>query len=393
MTKSSKWHNFQQNFIHLSELGISLDTSLMKNSDVLPDFLEKLFTEAFKEMNELENGSIANPDENRMVGHYWLREPKLAPTKEIQKTIINTIKKIKKFALEIHRGKLKPQKSDSFQNFLLIGIGGSILGTQLLYNALVSKKNRMKFYFLDNTDPEGIDQVMSEIGHKLNNTLTLVISKSGETTETRNTMMEVRKLYEDYSLDFTKHAVAVTAVDSKLDILAKNESWLSCFPMWEWIGGRTSVLSSVGLLPAALYGIDINNLILGAKKMDEVTRCTNVKKNPAAILAWMWYQSGEGMGKKDMIVLPYKDRLIFLSRYIQQLVMESLGKEKNFDGNTIHHGVTVYGNKGSTDQHSFLQQLIEGPSNFFVTFIEVLKDRENLSLEVVQNSRKVFIMS
>ena len=85
----------------------------------------------------------------------------------------------------------------------------------------------------------------------------------------------------------------------------------------------------------------------------------------------MWYQSGEGMGNKDMVILPYKDRLIFLSRYLQQLVMESLGKETSIDGKTIHHGLTVYGNKGSTDQHALVQQLIEGPSNFFVNLEEV----------------------
>jgi len=382
MENSTSWDNFQKKFINLSEFGISLDTTLMKKSDDLPHFLEKLFAEAFKEMHELEKGNIANPDENRMVGHYWLRNPELAPSTEIQSKIKNTIKIIEKFASDIHLGKIKPQNSELFQNLLLIGIGGSVLGAQLLNKALVSKKNSMHFYFLDNTDPDGIDQIMSEIGKKLENTLTLVISKSGETKEIRNTMLEVRKFYKDSGLDFSKHAVAVTTENSKLYLLANNESWLNCFPMWEWVGGRTSILSSVGILPAALNGIDIKKLILGAKKMDELTRCPEVRKNPAAILAWMWYQSGEGMGNKDMVILPYKDRLIFLSRYLQQLVMESLGKEKNFDGNTIHHGFTVYGNKGSTDQHALVQQLIEGPSNFFVTFIEVLKDRDNLDLEV-----------
>ena len=382
MIKTSYWHNLQKKFINLAELGISLDTTMMRNSDDLPNFLEKLFAQAFKEMDKLEKGNIANPDENRMVGHYWLRNPELAPTLEIQSKIKDTIKKIEKFTSEIHQGEIRPQNSDAFKNLLLIGIGGSVLGAQFLHKALFSKKNRMQVHFLDNTDPDGIDQVMSEIGLKIKNTLTLVISKSGETKEIRNTMLEVRNFYKDSGLDFSKHAVAVTIENSKLSLLAKNESWLDCFPMWEWVGGRTSLLSSVGLLPAALNGIDIKKLILGAKKMDELTRCTEVRKNPAAILAWMWYQSGDGMGKKDMVILPYKDRLIFLSRYLQQLVMESLGKEKNFDGYKIHHGLTVYGNKGSTDQHALVQQLIEGPSNFFVTFIEVLKDRDNLGFEI-----------
>ena len=116
----------------------------------------------------------------------------------------------------------------------------------------------MKFYFLDNTDPDGIDQVLSSIGKGLAETLTLVISKSGGTKETRNAMLEVRQAYKKAGLDFTKHAVAVTGEGSQLDQLAKKENWLRRFPMWDWVGGRTSVFSAVGLLPAALQGLDIN---------------------------------------------------------------------------------------------------------------------------------------
>ena len=88
----------------------------------------------------------------------------------------------------------------------------------------------------------------------------------------------------------------------------------------------------------------------------------------------MWHYAGNGQGDKDMVILPYKDRLLLLSRYLQQLVMESLGKEKDLDGNTVHQGLTVYGNKGSTDQHAFVQQLRDGLNNFFATFIVVQQD-------------------
>src|SRR6202012_3172824 len=100
---------------------------------------------------------------------------------------------------------------------------------------------------------------------------------------------------------------------------------------------------------------------------------------PAALLALMWDYIGDGRGKKDMVVLPYKDRLLLFSRYLQQLVMESLGKEKDLAGNIVHQGIAVYGNKGSTDQHAYVQQLREGVNNFFVTFIEVLKDTTPMS--------------
>jgi len=382
MTKLSSWENFQKNFLDLPELGISLDTSCMRVPDNPPHFMQKLFKNAFQQMQKLEKGGLANPDENRMVGHYWLRNPKLAPNNEIQNKIKTSIKRIKEFTYKIHQGICHPQKSNSFQNILIVGIGGSILGTQFLQNALVSKIDRMNFFFLDNTDPDGIDQVLELIGNNLTKTLTLVISKSGETKETRNTMLEVRKAYEDTGLDFSKHAVAVTEKNSKLHLIAKNESWLNHFPMWEWIGGRTSIFSAVGLLPIALQGINIDNFLEGAKIMDELTRHNEIKNNPAALLAWMWYYVGEGGGKKTLVMLPYKDRLLFFSRYLQQLVMESLGKDKDLDGNMVSQGLTVYGNKGSTDQHSFVQQLLDGPSNFYVTFIEVLKDRKLESIEV-----------
>jgi len=124
-------------------------------------------------------------------------------------------------------------------------------------------------------------------------------------------------------------------------------------------------------------------MLVGASAMDTVTRTPSIAQNPAALLALMWHFATDGRGTKDMVVLPYKDRLLLFSRYLQQLVMESLGKERDLKGNVVNQGIAVYGNKGSTDQHAYVQQLREGVNNFFVTFIEVLKDREaKTSLEV-----------
>jgi glucose-6-phosphate isomerase len=195
-------------------------------------------------------------------------------------------------------------------------------------------------------------------------------------------MIEVKKAYESVNLDFAAHAVAITGRDSNLDKLAKSEGWLTTFPMYDWIGGRTSELSAVGLVPAILQGIDIQEMLAGAKEMDAATRIPELKENPAAMLALSWYFATNGKGEKDMVVLPYKDSLLLFSRYLQQLVMESLGKEKDLDGNTVYQGLAVYGNKGSTDQHAYVQQLREGVPNFFMTFIEVLEDRQGISPEV-----------
>jgi glucose-6-phosphate isomerase len=140
------------------------------------------------------------------------------------------------------------------------------------------------------------------------------------------------------------------------------------------------------LLPAALQGLDIDGMISGARTVDELTRRQEVKGNPAAQLALAWYASGNGKGLKNMVVLPYKDRLELFSKYLQQLVMESLGKELDLDKAVVNQGLTVLGNKGSTDQHSYIQQLREGLNDFFATFIEVQKDEQGTALLVEANT-------
>ncbi|MDB6121446.1 MAG: pgi, partial [Pedosphaera sp.] len=346
------------------------------------DSMKTPIQKALIAMAELEKGGIANPDERRMVGHFWLRSPALAPTKTIQKEIEDTLAAIKEFAAQVHNGTIHGTKGP-FKNLLVIGIGGSALGPQFVSHALSHPKtDKLAIFFFDNTDPDGMDKVLEELDGKLGETLCVVISKSGGTKETRNGMLEARAAYERAGLNFSTHAVAVTGGLSELDKYATSNGWIKRFPMWDWVGGRTSELSAVGLLPAALQGFDIEAMLAGAKACDEQTRQTNVKLNPAAQLALMWFYIGNGKGTKNMVILPYKDRLELFSKYIQQLVMESLGKEKDLDGKVVNQGLAVFGNKGSTDQHSYVQQLREGILNFFAIFIEVLHDRNGKSIEV-----------
>ena len=218
-------------------------------------------------------------------------------------------------------------------------------------------KEQLKMYFLDNTDPDGIDLLLAELKGKLGRTLTVVISKSGGTKETRNGMVEVKRAYEQADLKFEQHAVAVTGLGSELDKVATNGGWIRRFPMWDWVGGRTSLFSAVGLLPASLQGVNTELFIEGSAASDQATRSKEVRRNPAAMLALMWFLAGNGKGSKDMVVLPYKDRLELFSKYLQQLVMESLGKERDRSGKVVNQGLAVYGNKGSTDQHAYVQQL------------------------------------
>ena len=151
--------------------------------------------------------------------------------------------------------------------------------------------------------------------------------------------------------------------------------------MWDWVGGRTSETAAVGLLPAALQGIDVDHSLAGAKQMDDLTRNSDFRKNPAAMLALSWHHLTDGKGSKDMVILPYKDRLELFAKYLQQLIMESLGKEKDLEGNLVHQGISVYGNKGSTDQHAYVNNSVKVPI-FFATFIEVLnRDGESISVD------------
>src|SRR5437773_1900870 len=349
------------------------------------DFFEKMqpkVDKAFAAMRELESGTIANPDERRMVGHYWLRNPALASSAELRADIEQTNKRIKEFATDVHAGKIGAENATRFEHILLIRIGGSALGPQFVAGALGSWNDPMDIDFFDNSDPDGFDRVFDKIDKHLSQTLVVVVSKSGGTKETRNGMLETNAKFKAKGLQFNRHAVAVTGVGSELDKYAKENKWLVRFPMHDWVGGRTSVMSAVGLLPMALEGFDIDNFLAGAAAMDERTRAPDVARNAAMLLALMWYYAGNGKGDKDMVILPYKDRLALFAKYLQQLVMESLGKEKDFDGKTVHQGIAVYGSKGSTDQHAYVQQLRDGVLNFFLTFIEVRRDRPSKRFEV-----------
>jgi glucose-6-phosphate isomerase len=138
-------------------------------------------------------------------------------------------------------------------------------------------------------------------------------------------------------------------------------------------------MSPVGLLPAALQGIDTAALLRGAAGMDDRTRRRDPWQNPAMMLALAWYWLGGGRGDKHMVVLPYRDRLDLFPRYVQQLVMESVGKRADRSGKVVRQGLTVYGHKGVTDQHAYVQQLREGRDDAFVTFIAVDTDRDEPS--------------
>ena len=376
------WQRFKQHHLHLEDLGFALDISRIDFPDDFLATMEPQMQAAYSSMAELEAGAIANPDEARQVGHYWLRNASRAPSEAMRDEIEACLRTIHQLAEQVHSGEIQGT-AGPYAHCLIIGIGGSALGPQFVADALgCPKMDKLKLHFFDNTDPDGMDRSLAALDGLLGKTLVLVISKSGGTAETRNGMLEAKAAYQAANLDFSKHAIAITGANSKLDQRAKAEGWITRLPMWDWVGGRTSELAAVGLLPAALQGLDIDRMLAGAAAMDAATRSTETHQNPAALLSLMWYFATDGAGSKDMVILPYKDRLMLFSKYLQQLVMESLGKAEDLDGQPVQQGIAVYGNKGSTDQHAYVQQLREGVHNFFVIFIEVLKDRNGESLEI-----------
>ena len=374
MNARDLWERYKQQVCEVPDLGLSVDPSRTRIDAEFVRSSAAALDRAFRAMDALEAGAVANPDEQRMVGHYWLRDPERAPTPEIRRDIEETLRYVKSFAADVHAGRIRPPGAPGFTQLLCVGIGGSALGPMFVADALGDPaSDRMTPHFLDNTDPEGFRRVLGGLAPRLGETLVVVTSKSGSTPETRNGMLAAQAAMRSAGLPFPKQAVAITQACSKMVEVAAREGWLARFPMWDWVGGRTSETSAVGLLPAALQGLDVDALLAGARACDAATRRHDAARNPAAVLALSWLRSTAGKGGRAMVVLPYKDRLLLFSRYLQQLVMESLGKATDLENSRVEQGIAVYGNKGSTDQHAYVQQLRDGANDFLAVFVRVLE--------------------
>jgi len=367
--------------LRLDDLALELDLADAGLHEPTPAELDRLRA-AIAAQSALEAGAIANPDEHRQVGHYWLRAPQLAPDPTFTAAIEQSWSQIEALAARVHSGQLHAEDGAPFRDLILIGIGGSALGPLLVADALAPQSAPLRLHVLDNTDPTGIHRALARVP-SLAHALVLVISKSGGTVETRNGMLEVAAACARRGLSFPARAIAITCAGSKLAQEAERSGWRAIIPLWDWVGGRFSVTAAVGLAPMALLGIDAHALLRGAAAMDAHTRAAAPRDNLAAMLAWFWFKQGQGRGDRAMVVLPYRDGLALFARYLQQLVMESLGKRLDRRGHEVDQGLTVYGNKGATDQHAYVQQLRDGRHDFFALFVRVLADAPGLpTLEV-----------
>jgi len=383
----NQWEKFSELLWFNNQLKIWLDISKVIYSNNQFKELEKVFQNVFDSIELLENGAKSNFDENRQVGHYWLRNSSIAPHKEIKDSIEDEISSIEEFGFNINNGIYLNKAGQKFTNVMWIGIGGSGLGPSLLIEALQKEHTGLKFSFIDNIDPFLISEKLKEIDEYLTRTLFVVVSKSGGTPEPRIAMEIVKRNIESKGIDWSSHAIAITMQNSQLYKKALSEKWMKIFNLPDWVGGRTSITGSVGLLPLVLINENIQDFLNGAAKMDEITRNRSMINNPAALMASSWFFCGEGLGKRDMVILPYRDRLQVFSKYLQQLVMESLGKRNDRSGNIVHQGISVFGNKGSTDQHAYVQQLRDGLDNFFCIFIELLDSPKDLKIFDLDNPK------
>lgn len=327
--------------------------------------------QAFSEMAALEAGAVANATEGRQVGHYWLRSPERAPTVGIANAIGDASVALRDLLEKIRSGQVGNDAGEPFTDVVHIGIGGSALGPQMLVGALGSDGG-FPVTFLDNADPDGIHAALAGLGTRLRTAVVVVVSKSGSTPEPQHALALTRQTLTTLGVSAPPNLIAVTTPGSPLDKTAAAEGWLASLPLWAWVGGRCSALSAAGLITAELAGVDSAALLAGARDMDGWTRDPDPFMNPAAVLAGVTWLVGHGQGDHGMVVLPYADRLAPMSRFIQALFMESLGKHLDRDGREVWHGLTVLGNKGSTDQHALGQQLRDGRDDLFALLIQVL---------------------
>ena len=232
MDSAALWERYKRYLFDDRKTGFALDISRINFDENYLTSMETRIQAAFKSMQGLEKGEIANPDEKRMVGHYWLRNPALTPEAGIRSEIESTVARMKSFAADVHSGKVAPPSGGRYQHVLLVGIGGSALGPQFVNQALGTESDPLDIYFFDNTDPDGMEKVLGEIPD-LSKTLCIVISKSGGTKETRNGQLAAKSAWQKAGLDFARSFVAVTMEGSELDKTAILEKWLVRFPMWD----------------------------------------------------------------------------------------------------------------------------------------------------------------
>jgi glucose-6-phosphate isomerase len=288
-----------------------------------------------------------------------------------------------------------------YSDFVVLGIGGSALGGVALSHALChplhnlltksARRGRPRIFFLDNIDPRTFKSILDFINPK--KTIFNVITKSGSTAETVSQFLIVQQmLTEKLGKESAKEHIVVTTGTrtNSLRVLAQKAGYpLLAIP--ENVGGRYSVLSPVGLFPAAMLGIDILELLAGARYIDERSKSDQLWQNPAYLTGALYYLADTRKGLNIAVMMPYCDALIQVAYWFRQLWAEGLGKAKTISGKTVNVGQTPVVAWGTTDQHSQLQLYTEGPFNKLITFLLVEDFDETMPIPAKQSAEFAYL--
>jgi glucose-6-phosphate isomerase len=338
-------------------------------------------------------GEIINQTENRAVLHTALRAPESAVIKADGVNVIPEVyevkNKIKNFTNEVISGERKGYTGKAFTDIVNIGIGGSDLGPAMAVEALQFYKNHLNVHFVSNVDGDHVNEVIKKLNPET--TLFLIVSKTFTTQETLSNSETIKEwfLKSASQEDIAKHFVAVSTNIQKVTEFGINPD--NVFPMWDWVGGRFSLWSAVGLSIALAIGFDnYNELLKGANEMDEHFQSAEFDQNIPLILALLsvWYNNFYGAESEALI--PYTQYLQKLAPYLQQATMESNGKSVGRDGKAVNYqtGTIIWGEPGTNSQHAFFQLIHQGtkliPTDF-IGFVKPLYGNEDHHDKLMSN--------
>ncbi|KAJ3445249.1 glucose-6-phosphate isomerase [Anaeramoeba flamelloides] len=380
-------------FFHCNETDFTLDYSgMVENKEKLLTSHSDLVNLALDTVQKIEKGEIVNKtevtqeSENRAVDHYNLRMKKeLVEGKSLSISLKYNAKIVEEIT-PILKGELKAPNGQKYTDVIFNGIGGSSLGPYMLvisqygidYNTLSGLP--MKLHFTSNTDPDSFSHLIKKLD--LNTTILVSISKSGTTSETKGNLEAFTQILKDQGIEkIGAHMIAITTADSLLDKFAKKNQFLASYVMNVETGGRTSICSAVGMVPAAFAQINFEEFLKGQSTMDEMTRRPEVSENPAMIISLAIEELTHNEKHKNMIMLCYSDFLKEFPNYLQQLYMESIGKNYDIFGKTKHEGQTIFGGVGTMVQHAFMQQVQKGIKDCFVRFLNFRKRKSDFLVE------------
>ena len=371
-TRTSKfniqWNDFlvdySKNIINHETLDLLLE---LANESQLKDAITKYF-----------DGDSINQTENRAVLHTALRAKASAIIKvdgvNVMPEVYEVKNKIKSFTNEIVTGERKGFTGKPFTDIVNIGIGGSDLGPAMVVEALQFYKNHLNVHFVSNVDGDHANEIIKKLNPET--TLFVIVSKTFTTQETLTNSETIREwfLKSASQEDVAKHFVAVSTNMQRVTEFGINPD--NVFPMWDWVGGRFSLWSAVGLSISLAVGFDnYNDLLNGANEMDEHFKTENFDKNIPVILAMLsiWYNNF--FGAESEALIPYTQYLQKLAPYLQQGFMESNGKSVDRDGNPIDYqtGTIIWGEPGTNAQHAFFQLIHQGTKLIPTDFIGYVK--------------------